>query len=249
MWNINLQWFFLIHYCCPRYLSWYIYSVFHGSNCVYIAEFCFHFNCTLFRAENFILCSVGLALPCGLLILALAEQVYWKLIGLGIASVGYSMSEMTVLGLTSFYREVALTAFSAGTGVGYVITPFYYTGKIWLHYYSFKICRRFWLAPISRVIFHNQLRAYHFWNWLETRLLRPQTIVKPPKSCLFTSGLKKMALTAIRGRNSWFLTKSERKKYKNRQRMLSTCTSAFNPLLITSSVLHLHHSWNLTNPH
>ena len=74
--------------------------------------------------------TVGLALPCGLLILALAEQVYWKLIGLGIASVGYSMSEMTVLGLTSFYREVALTAFSAGTGVGYVITPFYYTGKI-----------------------------------------------------------------------------------------------------------------------
>ena len=74
--------------------------------------------------------TVGLALPCGLLILALAEQVYWKLIGLGIASVGYSMSEMTVLGLTSFYHEVALTAFSAGTGVGYVITPFYYTGKI-----------------------------------------------------------------------------------------------------------------------
>ncbi|CAH3190300.1 unnamed protein product, partial [Porites evermanni] len=71
--------------------------------------------------------ALGLALPCGLLILALAEQVYWKLIGLGIASVDYSMSEMTVLGLTSFYHEVALTAFSAGTGVGYVITPFYYT--------------------------------------------------------------------------------------------------------------------------
>ena len=193
--------------------------------------------------------TVGLALPCGLLILALAEQVYWKLIGLGIASVGYSMSEMTVLGLTSFYREVALTAFSAGTGVGYVITPFYYTGKIWLHYYSLKICRRFWLAPISRVIFHNQLRAYHFWNWLETRLLRPQTIAKPPKSCLFTSGLKKMALTAIRGRNSWFLTKSERKKYKNRQRMLSTYTSSFSPRLITSSVLHLHHSWYPVKPH
>ena len=47
--------------------------------------------------------TLGLALPCGLLILALAEQVYWKLIGLGIASVGYSMSEMTVLGLRSFY--------------------------------------------------------------------------------------------------------------------------------------------------
>ena len=61
----------------------------------------------------------------------------------------------------------------------------------------------------------NVVDAWH--NWLETlgtRLLREETIVKTP-SGLFTSELKQMAFTAIRKRNSWFLTKSERKKYKN----------------------------------
>ena len=61
----------------------------------------------------------------------------------------------------------------------------------------------------------NAIDPWH--NWLETlgtRLLREETIVKTP-SGLFTSELKQMAFTAIRRRNSWFLTKSERKKYKS----------------------------------
>ena len=65
---------------------------------------------------------------CGFLMLALAKQVYWKLIGAGIVSFGVGVSEMTFLALTSFYQEVASTAFSAGTGLGFLIAPLYYTG-------------------------------------------------------------------------------------------------------------------------
>ncbi|KAL9988097.1 hypothetical protein ACROYT_G002501 [Oculina patagonica] len=63
----------------------------------------------------------------GFLILALAKQVYWKLIGVGIISFGLGVAETTFLALTSFYQEVVSTAFSAGTGMGFVIAPLYYT--------------------------------------------------------------------------------------------------------------------------
>ena len=69
----------------------------------------------------------------GFLMLAFAEQVHWKLIGVGIASFGYGVGEVTFLALTSFYHEVTLSAYSAGTGAGFVIAPLYYTGR------SFKI--------------------------------------------------------------------------------------------------------------
>ena len=64
----------------------------------------------------------------GFVILALVKQVHWKLIGVGIVSFGFGVCETTFLALTSFYHEVASTAFSAGTGVGFLITPLYYTG-------------------------------------------------------------------------------------------------------------------------
>lgn len=65
----------------------------------------------------------------GFLMLAFATQVHWKLIGVGIASFGYGIGEVTFVALTSFYHEVTLTAYSAGTGAGFVIAPLYYTGK------------------------------------------------------------------------------------------------------------------------
>ena len=60
-------------------------------------------------------------------------------------------------------------------------------------YYSFKIFRRFWLAPIPRLILHNQLALTIFSKWTKTNGLHGY----------------------IQRRKSHFLTKSERKKYKN----------------------------------
>ncbi|XP_022781893.1 protein BTN1-like [Stylophora pistillata] len=63
----------------------------------------------------------------GVIVLALAGQVHWKLIGVGMVSVGLGLGEPTILSLTSFHGELTLTAFSAGTGVGFAIAPLYYT--------------------------------------------------------------------------------------------------------------------------
>lgn len=59
--------------------------------------------------------------------LALARQVQWKLIGVGMVAVGGGLGEPTILSLTSFHGELTLAAFSAGTGVGFAIAPLYYT--------------------------------------------------------------------------------------------------------------------------
>lgn len=64
----------------------------------------------------------------GVIVLALARQVQWKLIGVGMVAVGAGLGEPTILSLTSFHGELTLAAFSAGTGVGFAIAPLYYTG-------------------------------------------------------------------------------------------------------------------------
>ena len=64
----------------------------------------------------------------GLLILALVKQIHWKLIGVGLVSFGFGAGQMTFLALSSFYHETVSTAFSAGTGVGFVMASLYYTG-------------------------------------------------------------------------------------------------------------------------
>lgn len=71
-------------------------------------------------------CCTGIG---GFLMLVFAKQVHWKLIGVGIVSFGSNFCEITVLALSSFYHEAASTAFSAGTGAGFVIAPLYYTGE------------------------------------------------------------------------------------------------------------------------
>lgn len=70
-------------------------------------------------------CCTGIV---GLLMLALAKQVHWRLVGVGLVTFGEAVGEITSLALTSFYHEVTSTAFSAGTGMGFVIAPLYYIG-------------------------------------------------------------------------------------------------------------------------
>ena len=66
---------------------------------------------------------------------------HWKLIGVGIVSFGSNFSAIAVLALSSFYHEATSTAFSAGTGAGFMIAPLYYTGEYKRHYYILKLVR------------------------------------------------------------------------------------------------------------
>ena len=71
-------------------------------------------------------CCTGIG---GFFMLVFSKQVHWKLIGVGIVSFGSNFSEITVLALSSFYHETTSTAFSAGSGAGFMIAPLYYTGE------------------------------------------------------------------------------------------------------------------------
>ena len=80
--------------------------------------------------------SVFVTETLGFLLLVCSKRVHWKLVGVGLASVGYGIGEVSILALTSFYHEVTVSAYSAGTGAGFVAAPLYYTGKCELYFNS-----------------------------------------------------------------------------------------------------------------
>ncbi|XP_015755812.1 PREDICTED: protein BTN1-like [Acropora digitifera] len=74
--------------------------------------------------------AVGMSYICGALTFAMATQINWKLFGIGLTSFALGAGETTVSALTSFYSEICLTAFSAGTGTGFSMAPLYYMGEL-----------------------------------------------------------------------------------------------------------------------
>ena len=65
----------------------------------------------------------------GLFCLVFAERVEAKLFAVSIVSFAFGVGEMSCTAMTSFYHPVAVGVFSAGTGVGFIAAPLYYTGK------------------------------------------------------------------------------------------------------------------------
>lgn len=75
------------------------------------------------------ICFVFLTGAVGFIVVVCSKEVEWKLIGIGLASLGYGVGEVSFLALTSFFHPSVLSAYSVGTGVGFVAAPLYYTGK------------------------------------------------------------------------------------------------------------------------
>ena len=65
----------------------------------------------------------------GTLILALAPQVEFKLMGVGLVSAGNAFGHVGIMPLTAYYHHTTVIYFTAGTGLGYFFAPFYYSGK------------------------------------------------------------------------------------------------------------------------
>ena len=65
----------------------------------------------------------------GIIMVAFAGKIHWKLTGVGMVSFGLGVGETTFLALSSFYHEGAVNAYAAGTGVAFGVAPLYYTGK------------------------------------------------------------------------------------------------------------------------
>ena len=66
----------------------------------------------------------------GLMMLVVSPDPAVRLAGMSVAELGTAMAEMTFLSQSAFYSHVTKSAFAAGIGVGSVIGPLYYTGKI-----------------------------------------------------------------------------------------------------------------------
>lgn len=66
----------------------------------------------------------------GILLISLVENIKVKLLGIALNAMATGASEMVFLALTSFYPQVCISAFVAGTGMASLVAPLYYTGKL-----------------------------------------------------------------------------------------------------------------------
>ena len=66
----------------------------------------------------------------GLFSLVYVTDVRAKLLSVCLVSFAFGVGEMSSIAMTSFYNPVVVGVFSAGTGVGFITAPLYYTG-IW----------------------------------------------------------------------------------------------------------------------
>lgn len=71
---------------------------------------------------------VALCMTLGLSLIVFVEDIKVKLVGIALNSVATGTSEVTFLGLTSFYPQTYISAFVAGTGITCLVSPLYYTG-------------------------------------------------------------------------------------------------------------------------
>lgn len=77
----------------------------------------------LVKASYIILCmTLGLAL------IVFVEDMRAKLVGIALNAMATGVSEVVFLALTSFYPQIAISSFVAGTGTASLISPLYYTG-------------------------------------------------------------------------------------------------------------------------
>ena len=58
---------------------------------------------------------------CGTLLLALAPQVEFKLIGVGLVSAGTVCAAVGILALTAYYDHTTVICFTTGTGLGVLV--------------------------------------------------------------------------------------------------------------------------------
>lgn len=71
---------------------------------------------------------VGLSIT-GVLLYALVEAIFARVTGVIVVSTGVAIGEVTFVSMTALYSDTAMSSYSAGTGVGFIAGPLYYTGK------------------------------------------------------------------------------------------------------------------------
>ena len=72
--------------------------------------------------------AVTMAFLGGVLLISLVEYLSIKITGIVILAFGNGLGEITFVPLTAIYDESAVSAYFTGSGVGFFLGPFYYTG-------------------------------------------------------------------------------------------------------------------------
>lgn len=74
----------------------------------------------------------------GVLLYALVEHVIIRILGVVVTSTGVAIGEVTFVSLSALYTDAAMSAYAAGTGVGFITGPLYYAGKLVTKLWSFR---------------------------------------------------------------------------------------------------------------
>lgn len=72
---------------------------------------------------------ITLCMITGLSLIVFVEDIKVKLAAIALNAIAAGASEVIFLSLTSFYPQICISAFVAGTGMSSLISPLYYTGK------------------------------------------------------------------------------------------------------------------------
>ena len=80
-------------------------------------------------AQEVLLVPIALLSIIGVLLYALVEHVVLRVTGVIIVSTGVAIGEVTFVAMTALYTDAAMSSYSTGTGIGFVIGPLYYAGK------------------------------------------------------------------------------------------------------------------------
>lgn len=70
---------------------------------------------------------VVFAMASGTIVLMTVQNVYVKIAGVSLNALAHGLGEISFLALSSFYGKISVTSFAAGSGVGILIGPIYYT--------------------------------------------------------------------------------------------------------------------------
>lgn len=70
---------------------------------------------------------IALCMTLGLALVVFVEDIRVKLVGIALNAMATGASEVVFLALTSFYPQICISSFVAGTGTASLISPLYYT--------------------------------------------------------------------------------------------------------------------------
>ena len=73
--------------------------------------------------------AIFLIYTTSLLLMALPTQIELKVLGAACTGMGYAIGSVLFTGQTARYSDVTVRAYSAGSGIGFILSNLYYTGK------------------------------------------------------------------------------------------------------------------------